>query len=183
MIAVCYWVFPPSETRFTVLSLVFALGSLTFLVKGVFLLRKSSERLGLSEQELAKLSNPAVRKTLPPLLTQAAQVVQDFGTGALLLWPFLILGKDFDNSWSDPPRFRVFLAGAFIFSLGWVIRRLTSSPTAQGCARPFAPFHIYGNAVSGPGNFCHNFPGCHASQSDRDVLFATSSRAIHYRRK
>ena len=59
-------------------------GSLTLLVKGVFLLRKSSEGLGLSEQELVKLSDPAVRKALPPLPTQAAQVVQDFGTGALL---------------------------------------------------------------------------------------------------
>lgn len=124
----CYWVFSPSETRFAVIPLVFALGSLTLLVKGVFLLRKSSEGLGLSEQELAKLSDPALRKSLPPL-TQAAQVIQDFGTGPLLLWPLLMLGKDFDNSWSDPPRFRVFLTGAIIFSLGWVIRRLTSSPT------------------------------------------------------
>jgi hypothetical protein len=121
MIALCYWVFSPSETRFTVIPLVFVLGSLTLLVKGVFLLRKSSEGLDLSEQELAKLSDPAVRKTLPRLPTQAAQVVQDFGTGALLLWPLLILGKDFDNSWSAPPRFRVFLAGAIIFLLGWVI--------------------------------------------------------------
>jgi hypothetical protein len=81
MIALCYWVFSPSETRFTVIPLVFALGSLTLLVKGVFLLRKSSEELDLSEQELAKLSDPAVRKTLPRLPTQAAQVVQDFTTG------------------------------------------------------------------------------------------------------
>lgn len=95
MIALCYWVFSPSETRFTVIPLVFALGRLTLLDKGVFLLRNSSEGLGLSEQELAKLSDPAVRKTLPPLPTQAAQVVQDFGTGALLLWPLLMLGKDF----------------------------------------------------------------------------------------
>ena len=95
MIALCYWVFSPSETRFTVIPLVFALGRLTLLDKGVFLLRNSSEGLGLSEQELAKLSDPAVRKTLPPLPTQAAQVVQDFGTGALLFWPLLMLGKDF----------------------------------------------------------------------------------------
>ena len=74
---------------------MFALGRLTLLVKGVFLLRNSSEGLGLSEQELAKLSDPAVRKTLPPLPTQAAQVVVEFGTGALLLWPLLMLGKDF----------------------------------------------------------------------------------------
>ena len=94
MIALCYWVFSPSETRFTVIPLVFARGRLTLLDKGVFLLRNSPEGLGLSEQELTKLSDPAVRKTLPPLPTQAAQVVQDFGTGALLLWPLLMLGKD-----------------------------------------------------------------------------------------
>jgi hypothetical protein len=51
-------------------------------------------------------------------LPKPLKLVQDFCTGALLLWPLLILGKDFDNSWSEPPRFRVFLAGAFIFSLG-----------------------------------------------------------------
>jgi hypothetical protein len=67
MIALCYWVFSPSETRLTIIPLVFALGRLTLLDKGAFLLRNSSEGLGLSEQELAKLSDPAVRKTLPPL--------------------------------------------------------------------------------------------------------------------
>jgi hypothetical protein len=62
---------------------VFALGSLTLLVKGVFLLRKSSEGLGLSEQELAKLSDPAVRKTFLPkplkLFRISAQVPYSFG--------------------------------------------------------------------------------------------------------
>jgi hypothetical protein len=85
MIALCYWVFSPSETRFTVIPLVFALGRLTLLDKDVFLLRNSSERLGLSEQELAKLSDPAVRKTLPPLpkplklFRISAQVPYSFG--------------------------------------------------------------------------------------------------------
>jgi hypothetical protein len=85
MIALCYWVFSPSETRFTVIPLVFALGRLTLLDKGVFLLRNSSEGLGLSEQELAKLSDPAVRKTLPPLpkplklFRISAQVPYSFG--------------------------------------------------------------------------------------------------------
>jgi hypothetical protein len=41
MIALCYWVFSPSETTFSVIPLVFALGSLTLLVKGAFLLRNS----------------------------------------------------------------------------------------------------------------------------------------------
>jgi len=66
-------------------SMPFALGRLTLLDKGVFLLRNSSEGLGLSEQELAKLSDPAVRKTLPPLpkplklFRISAQVPYSFG--------------------------------------------------------------------------------------------------------
>jgi hypothetical protein len=128
--ALCFWVFSSSEMEFTAVPLVFALGSLTLLLKGVFLLRKSSEGLGLSEQQLANLSGPTNRKRLPSIATQAAQIVQDFGTGGFLLWPLLNVGKDIDNSWSDPPRFRVFLAGAVLFSLGWLIRRLTTSPTA-----------------------------------------------------
>jgi hypothetical protein len=128
--ALCFWLFSHSETKFTAIPLVFALGSLTLLLKGIFLLCKSSEGLGLSEQELANLSGPTNRKRLPSIATQAAQIVQDLGTGAFLLWPLLNVGKDIDNSWSDPPRLRVFLAGAVLFSLGWFIRRLTASPTA-----------------------------------------------------
>ena len=128
--ALCFWIFSPSETKFTAIPLVFALGSLTLLLKGIFLLRKSSEGLGLSEQELAGLSGPTNRKRLPSIATQAAQIVQDFGTGAFLLWPLLNVGKDIDNSWNNPPRFLVFLTGAVLFLLGWLIRRLTSFPPA-----------------------------------------------------
>jgi hypothetical protein len=126
--ALCFWVFLPSETKFTAIPLVLALGSLTLLLKGIFFLRKSSQGLGLSEQGLANLSGPTNRKRLPSIATQAAQIVQDFGTGAFLLWPLLNVGKEIDNSWSDPPRLRIFLAGAALFSPGWFIRRLTSSP-------------------------------------------------------
>jgi len=42
MTATCFWVFSSLEKRFTPIPLVFALGSLTLVVKGVFLLRKSS---------------------------------------------------------------------------------------------------------------------------------------------
>ena len=125
--ALCFWVFSAPETKFTAIPLVFALGSLSLLLKGIFLLRKSSEGLALSEQELANLSGPTNRKRLPSIATQAAQIVQDFGTGAFLLWPLLNVGKDIDNSWNNPPRFLVFLTGAVLFSLGWLIRRITSS--------------------------------------------------------
>jgi hypothetical protein len=126
-IALCSWLFSPKETKFTVIPLVVVLGSLTLLLKGVFLLRKSSEGLGLSQQEITALSESSNRKSLPPIPAQAAQIAQDFGTGAFLLWPLLNIGKDIDQSWSDPPLFRVFLSGAVLFFLGWTIRRLALS--------------------------------------------------------
>jgi len=55
----------PPNVQFTTIPLVFALGALALLIKGIFLMRKSSEGLGLSDQELADLSNPANRKRLP----------------------------------------------------------------------------------------------------------------------
>ena len=75
--AVCFWIFSPPNTKFTAIPLVAALGSLTLFLKGVFLLRKSSEGIGLSEQEVTKLSDN--RKSLPSIPHQAAQIVQDFG--------------------------------------------------------------------------------------------------------
>jgi hypothetical protein len=125
--ALCFWVFSPPESKFSTTPLVFVLGSLTLFLKGIFLLRKSSEGLGLTTSELAALSDPSHRKSLPSIPNQAAQIVQDFGAGPLLLWPVLNVGKDIDKSWADPPRGSVFLSGAILFTLGWLIRRLTST--------------------------------------------------------
>lgn len=126
--ALCFWIFSPPESKFSVVPLVFALGSLTLFLKGIFLLRKSSEGIGLTSSELAALSDPSNRKSLPSVPNQAAQIVQDFGTGSFLLWPLLNAGKDIDQSWVNPPRVPVFLTGAILFILGWLIRRLTSTP-------------------------------------------------------
>jgi hypothetical protein len=123
----CFWIFSPAERQFATAPLVFALGSLALLLKGIYLMRKSSEGLGLSQQELTRLSDPSKRKSLPSLVEQASQVVQDFGTGALLLWPLLNTGKDINKSWNNPPLFQVFVAGGILFLLGWGLRRLTSS--------------------------------------------------------
>lgn len=127
--ALSFWVSSSAEAKFTTIPLVFGLGSLTLLVKGIFLMRRSSEGLGLSDQELTDLSASSSRKSLPSIPTQAAQVVQDFGTGGFLLWPLLDLGKEFNHAWNNPPRFRVFLTGVICFFLGWLLRRLTSSPS------------------------------------------------------
>jgi hypothetical protein len=126
--ALCFWIFSPPETKFSATPLAFGLGSFTLLLKGIFLLRKSSEGLGLTQSELDDLSDASNRKSLPSLPNQTAQIVQDFGVGPLLLWPLLNVGKDIDHTWINPPRVPVFLTGAVLFSLGWLIRRLTSVP-------------------------------------------------------
>ena len=132
--AFCFWTFSPSDVQLTTVPLVFALGGIALLIKGIFLMRKSSDGLGLSDQELAELSNPANRKKLPSIAAQASQIVQDFGTGSFLLWPLLKMGEDIDKSWSDPPLFRVFITGAILFLAGWAVRRAfsTKEPTTPG---------------------------------------------------
>ena len=120
--------YSPAETKFTTIPLAFGLGGVTLLLKGIFLFRRSSEGIGLSDQDIADLSVPSRRKALPSIPNLVAQIVQDFGAGPFLLWPVLNAGKDIDSSWSDPPRFEVFATGAIILLAGWVIRRLTSSP-------------------------------------------------------
>jgi hypothetical protein len=41
----CFWIFSPSNTQFTTVPLVLALGGIALLIKGIFLMRKSSEGL------------------------------------------------------------------------------------------------------------------------------------------
>ncbi|HXR32775.1 MAG TPA: hypothetical protein VN830_03650 [Verrucomicrobiae bacterium] len=120
----CFWYLSPAPIKFAATPLVFILGSLTLVTKGIFLLRKSSEGWGLTESEWKALSDPANRKPLPSIPVQAAQILQDFGAGPLLLWPLLNLAGDLDKSWTDPPRLKVFAVGAVIFCLGWLIRKL-----------------------------------------------------------
>jgi hypothetical protein len=96
--AISFWIFCPPENKFTTAPIVFALGSLTLFAKGIYLLRKSSDGLGLTISDLAALS-AAHRKSLPALPEQAAQIAQDFGAGSMLLWPLLNGAKDFDHSW------------------------------------------------------------------------------------
>jgi hypothetical protein len=124
--AFALWFFSPPERKFTTTPLVFALGSVALALKGVFLLRKSSEGFGTTMTDADPLSRPQRRKELPNVPTQAAQIVQDFGAGAMLLWPLLNMAGEFDHSLTDPPRPPIFLSGAILFGLGWLIRRFTS---------------------------------------------------------
>ena len=128
--AASFWVFSRPESKFTAVPLVFLLGGIALVGKAVFLLRPSSEGLGLSQQEIDDLTNPQNRKQLPELPAQAAQILQDFGIGGLLLWPLLGMGQDIDHSWVNPPRLKVFLYGAVIFGFGWIVRRMTATAKA-----------------------------------------------------
>src|SRR4030081_2755825 len=87
--ALCFWVFTRPDAKITAVPLVFGPGSLTLLVKGIFLLRRSSEGLGLSQHQRSSVPASANHKDLPSLAAQAAQMFQDFGTGPFLLWPLL----------------------------------------------------------------------------------------------
>jgi hypothetical protein len=129
--ALCYWILAPSDDKLTVVPMVFGLGSLALLLKGVFLLRKTSEGLGLSQMDLARLSDPASRKALPSMPCLVAQVVQDFVAGGLLLGPVLHVAKDIGKP-LEPPVLPVFLVGLALFLVGWLVRRLTSSVAIQG---------------------------------------------------
>lgn len=126
--AMLFWIYSAPEAKFTTIPLVFGLGSLTLFLKAIFLLRKSSEGIGLTSSELAELSDASNRKNLPSLPNQAAQIVQDFGLGPLLLWPLLNVGKDIDQTWINPPRLPLFLTGAVLCFLGLFIRRLSWTP-------------------------------------------------------
>lgn len=125
-----FWIFSPSENKLEYVPLVFALGGLALLVKGILLFRKSSEGIGLSENEISNLSGTYKRKNLPPMPSQAAQLLQDFGAGPLLLWPILKLGSDANNAENNPIVFQVLVTGGILFGLGWLVRRLTESPQA-----------------------------------------------------
>jgi hypothetical protein len=66
-------------------------------------------------------------KQLDTLSAQAAQILQDFGAGPLLLWPVLQMTKDIDPSSVEAPRLTIFISDAVLFALGWMIRRLTAA--------------------------------------------------------
>jgi hypothetical protein len=129
--AFAFWYFAPPERKFTATPIVFALGSITLLLKGIFLVRKSSEGLGMTQSDFDELESGANKKSLGEIPGQVAQIVQDFGAGSVLLWPLLNSAKDVDASWVDPPLLRVIAIGGGMFVAGWLIRRLTRATALQ----------------------------------------------------
>ncbi|HEX4643223.1 MAG TPA: hypothetical protein VH161_07135 [Candidatus Acidoferrales bacterium] len=126
VVAFCCVYFAPADAKFTATPLVFAFGGFTLLVKGVFLCRKSSEGIGLTESDLSRVSSG---KALPSMPNLVAQLVQDFGAGPLLLWPFLRVGRDTHAPWTTANEFQILIIGIFLFGLGWVVRRATKAPS------------------------------------------------------
>lgn len=131
--AVCLWVLAPPDKKLSLVPLVFGAGSLTLLLKGVFFLRKtsdgignSSQGLGLSHHEVARFSATSPKRTLPSIPALAAQVIQDFGAGALFLGPALRVINSINDYRTNLPSFEVLLTGGGLFLVGWFIRRLTS---------------------------------------------------------
>ena len=137
--ALCFWTFAPSDNKLSLIPLVFGAGSITLFLKGVFLLRKTSDGLGLSQEglsisqhEIAQFPSPSPQKTFQPIPTLVAQLIQDFGAGAFLLGPVPHIGNNINVFWNNLPSFSVFLTGAALFLVGWVIRRLSSSAPLHG---------------------------------------------------
>jgi hypothetical protein len=125
------WIFGPVEARTSPASLVCGAGGVVLLLKGILLLRKTSERmpiselsLGLSPAEMARsVSVPIPPKALPTVSVLAAQLIQDFGAGALLL-VFVLHFATRVNENSRLPVFQVFVIGGLLFGAGWLIRYL-----------------------------------------------------------
>jgi len=121
----CFWFFTPFHLKLDAVPAVFGFGSLMLLCKGVFLLRKSSEGLAMTFQEVEKLTRTAAGKKLPTITAQASQVLQDFGLGPFLLWPLMTVPHNVDHSIGRPPMLMVASFGACLILVGWFIRWLT----------------------------------------------------------
>jgi len=121
--SICYWILISGEGKFTNVHAIFALGSITLLIKGIFLLRKSSEGIGLTEPDLQELAKRSRLKHLPSTGTLAGQILRDFGIGATLLWPIVYLyASDVETK---RPTLSIFFIGIALAALGWFLERQT----------------------------------------------------------
>lgn len=127
------WIFSPHD--FIVIPLVFGLGSVSLLIKGIFLLRKSSEGIGLTEKDLDALSNNPNRKGLPSVTSQTGQIVQDFGAGALFLEPVVMSLRVVAPSSMNLKPIQIILLGTLLFFFGWLIRYVSKPPSEAGSPR------------------------------------------------
>ena len=132
--ALCVWMFASPDAKLNTVPLLFVVGSLMLFLKGIFFLRKtsdglasSSQGLGLTKQAAVPLRDSSSLKAFPSMPSLAAQIVQDFGAGGVLLGPVLNVANNINESWKNLPSFPVFIGGAILFFIGWIIRRIFSS--------------------------------------------------------
>ena len=140
VLATAAWAFARASDKYGVTPLVFGLGGLALIVKGVFMFRKESAGLGVSERRLVEPSQPSnarVYTELGPEAPQrqfpehAAQFVKDFAAGPLLFWPLMRFGASLEGPNPRMGEFPVFLSGVVLYTLGWLLRRLTERDSSS----------------------------------------------------
>src|SRR5712691_1538246 len=133
-LALAACVFSRERAEYSFVPSVLALGGLALVGKGIFMFRKQSAGLGTTEESLLGPSRPRVPTTPVPLADEtaqrslperAAQFMQDFAIGPLLLWPLINVGVNIDGIGSRPRVLPVFVTGALLYAGGWLLRRLT----------------------------------------------------------
>jgi hypothetical protein len=125
-------IFARFASQGTLLAYLFGSGGFTLLLKSVFLLRRTSDGLGVSAVTMGLFGEDGVRrnatvKALPRPALLTGQILQDFGAGAVLLATFLHFGRDVNHPWSNAPRHSLLAAGAVLFGIGWFVRWASSS--------------------------------------------------------
>ncbi len=123
VLSIAPWFLVSSDSPFAILPSVFALGGLGLFGKAIYLFRKSSEGIGLTLQEEVALEETAKGKRMRDFPLEVAQMVQDFGTGVLLLVPVLVFSRDVDRV-ANLPKLAMMLIGACMFAVGWFARWL-----------------------------------------------------------
>lgn len=111
--ALGFWIFSPPAAKRELLPVVSAFGSVALLWKGVFLLRKPS---ALRKKSL----KPAIPQSGASI---AGQLIQDFGSSAILLGLAMHVVKDVVDSWADLPGVSAAFTGAGLLVAGWLVRR------------------------------------------------------------
>ena len=108
------------------------LGGFSLFVKAIFLFRKSSDGFDLSNQRITSTSDNQSRPVDPAPIEQVdlgaslAQILQDFGAGPLLLWPFLHVGAEVRPA-STKQMWLIVICGAVLYGLGRLVGLSRSS--------------------------------------------------------
>ncbi len=123
--ALSVWLLSSPASRTATIPLVFGAGSLALLLKGIYMFRKSSEGIALTLEEMERLSESANHKSLPSIPSLAARIIQDFGTGSLVMG--IVLSTLNRSARTAPlPGFQVSVIGLIVFFAAWLLRWMMS---------------------------------------------------------